>query len=81
MHQQFKTYGEIIKVVLEAGEDEGNLDIRDMDITTRAVLSFCRDIGALSMMEDKTDEVVNREIDLMLDLLFTGILSREEKSP
>jgi len=76
MHQQFKTYTDIVKDILTAGEDDGSLDIRDMDITVRAVLSFTRDIGSLSMMEKKSEEEIDREIDMMLHLLFNGILPR-----
>jgi len=76
MHRQFHTYGGIVKDILAEGVDDGVLDIRDMNITVRGVLSFSRDIGAVSMMERKSDQEIHREIEKMLDLLFNGILPR-----
>jgi AcrR family transcriptional regulator len=80
MHTQFTAYAEIIRDILAAGVENGALEIRDMDITTRAVLSLCRDIGVLSMMEKKSDEEIHTEIEMMLRLLFNGILPRSSES-
>lgn len=80
MHRQFQTYGGIVKDILSEGVDDGVLDIRDMNITIRGVLSFSRDIGAVSMMERKSEQEIHREIEKMLDLLFNGILPRRPGS-
>ena len=81
MHRQFKSYAKIVADILTQGLEDGSLEIQNMDITTRAVLSFSRDIGSLAMMEKKSDEEVGREVDMMLDLLFNGILPRQSGSP
>jgi len=80
MQTQFTAYAGIVKDILVAGVNDGALEIRDMDITTRAVLSLCRDIGALSMMEKKSDGEIHEEIEMMLQLLFNGILPRRSGS-
>ncbi|MBN1882551.1 MAG: TetR/AcrR family transcriptional regulator [Deltaproteobacteria bacterium] len=81
MHRQFVVYGEIVKKILAEGMADGSLDIQDMDIAVRGVLSFSRDIGAVSMMNRKSAEEIHREIEMMLELLFNGILPRRSGSP
>jgi len=81
IHRQFEVYAGIVKNILTEGVDDGSLEIQDMDIAIRGVLSFSRDIGALSMIERKSIEEIHREIQMMLDLLFNGILPRHPKLP
>lgn len=80
MHRQFAVYGEIVKKILAGGVADGGLEIRDMGIAVRGVLSFSREIGAVSMMERKSNEEIHREIEMMLNLLFNGILPRRSGS-
>ena len=80
MHRQFHVYAGIIKKILAEGVDDGTLEIQDMDIVARGVLSFSREIGAVSMIETKSDKEIHQEVEMMLDLLFKGILPRESGS-
>ena len=62
-----------IREVLSIGKQEGDVAFDDLFLTARVVLGITREIGFKATFENKDIWVIEREVNVMLGALFSGI--------
>ena len=62
----------IVKDILFDGVNKGFFVLEDLDVTAQIVVGMKMEIWRSAMMENKESETVEKEIDILLNILFFG---------